>query len=272
VAQAVAREERSGDERCDEADEVDGEEVTELLRREMERSVCEIERDVAEDRDQREQHAEADAEGGEEAQVAQAGGERNEAQFAWRCVAWRGGFREEEVGGDGSDGEQDTEDEEDHAPTGVRGDDAAEEAAEEASENGACDVAAHGTRDAERLPLFGDIGDGEDEDAGSDEALQEAPCGEHVERGGGGCEDGADGKQGHRENDDALAREGLAESGEKQRRDSYADSRCADGERDVCFRGVEDVGEEREERLRAVEIEEGDGAAEEDGEVLREGA
>jgi hypothetical protein len=135
-------------------------------------------------------------------------------------------------------------------------------------EDGAGDVGGHDAGDEESRPLFGDVGDGDDEDAGGDEALEKAPEREGMEAGGGGGEQRAEGEREHGEQDGALAIELFAEEGEQRGGDGHAEGGGADGEADVGFGGVEDLREERQQRLHAVEIEEGEGAAEEDGEQV----
>jgi len=160
------------------------------------------------------------------------------------------------------------ENEEDGTPAEVLCDEAAEETTHEASEDGAGNVRAHDTWDEEGGPLLCDVRDGDDEDAGRDEALEEASDGNGVEAGCGGGEERAEGERDHAGDDGALAVELFAEEGKERGGDGDAQGGGADGEADVGLGRVEDVRKEREEWLDAVEIEKGKGAAEEDGEEM----
>src|SRR5258705_310635 len=64
----------------------------------------------------------------------------------------------------------------------------------------------------------------------------------------------------------------LGEDGEEGCGDGDAEGGGADGEADPAFRRVKDAGEQRQERLGAVEVDEGEHAAEEGGEDLGVGA
>ena len=118
--------------------------------------------------------------------------------------------------GEGGSGEtEDAEREEDGSPAVLRADEAAGDAAEEAAEDGARDVDAHDAGDERGGPLLRDVRDGDDEDAWSDEALEQAPEGEGEEAGRGGRKGCADGEHDHGGDDKTLAVRALCEESQE---------------------------------------------------------
>ena len=158
----------------------------------------------------------------------------------------------------------DAENDEGGVPAEVFGSEAREDAADEAAERGAADIDAHDDGDAGAIPLLGDIGDGDGEDAGCEKALHEAPEDEGVETGRGGREKRGNGYGRDGCDNDALAAEAFREDTEERRGESYSQGGGGDGEPDGGLAGVKDSGEEREKGLSGIEVQKGADAAEKD--------
>lgn len=162
----------------------------------------------------------------------------------------------------GPDERREAECEEADAPTDVVGEDTGGDAADEAAESGAADIEAHDEGDTFRRPFFADVGDDYGDDPGNHDALKEPPEDELGEGGGGGREKRGDGDAEDGVDDDALAGEAFGERSEDGSRDGNAQGCGGDGHADAGFGGVEDAGEQGEERLGAVELKEGADTAE----------
>src|SRR5271156_3748469 len=111
------------------------------------------------------------------------------------------------------------------------------------------------------VPLLADVGDGDGEDAGQTEPLQESPKDKGPQSGRSGGEKGRHRQSDGGGEDDTLAIEALGEGSHDGRRKSDPEGGGADGESHDGLRLVEDAGEERQQRLRDVKIEEGEDSA-----------
>ena len=148
---------------------------------------------------------------------------------------------------------------------------AAQQPADEAAKNGAGYVEAHDAGYQQRGPLFGDVGDGDDEDAWRDQALHQPPEGQHRQAGGGGGQQGGDGQGQHRGHDHWFAADPLGDHRQHGGRKSHPQGRRADGPTYFCFGGMEDTGQQRQQGLGAVQVEKGEHAAQERCEHLAVG-
>ena len=146
-------------------------------------------------------------------------------------------------------------------PTDVIGHDAGDSAAGEASQGGAADVDAHDGSDRGRRPVLRDVGDGGGEDARRDEPLQQTPEDQPAEGGGTGGGAGRHGEKKNRDENHALAIHTLGERAEQRRCDCDTESRSTDRPAYGRLRGVKEVFQQRQKRLRCIEREEGDEAA-----------
>jgi len=263
--EADAGDEVSREGRDDETDQVNEEEGTEGGDGEGEGRSAEVEGDPCEDADEGEEDVESYGEGGDETAVAE-----HLMDLPWKCsrsggwVVGRSAAAVREPGGDGGGADErgQAEDDEADAPGEVIGEDAGGDAAEEAAEGGSADVEAHDEGDALGWPLFTDVGDDNGDDAGDHDALKESPEDELGESGGCRGEQRGDGDAEDGVDDDAFAREALGKCSEDGGGDGDAEGGSGDGHADADFGCMEDVGEEREDGLRAVELEEGADSAE----------
>ncbi len=145
------------------------------------------------------------------------------------------------------------------------GEDAGGDATDEATECSAADIEAHDERDALRRPFFSDVSDDDGDDAGDHNALQESPEDELRERSGSGGEQCWDGDAENREDDHAFACEALSQRAEDGCGDGHAERSGGNSHADAGFGGVKEMGEKRQERLRAVELKKGAHSTECDG-------
>ena len=169
--------------------------------------------------------------------------------------------------GDGCSADErgDAEHEKADAPAEVVCKDAGGYAADEPSKRGPADIEAHDEGYSLGRPFFADVGNDYGDDAGNHDPLEETPEYELSERGGGCGEKRGDGYAEDGVDDDTLAWKAFGERSEDGSSDCDAEGRGRDGHADSGFGGVEDLREEREDRLRAVELEEGANAAKGDG-------
>ncbi len=130
-----------------------------------------------------------------------------------------------------------------------------ENAAEKTAKHGTADVNRHYLRHAMSRPLFGDVGDGDAENSRHHDALQKTPEDQLRQPVCGGCHNSGQCDQKDGEHDDLAASDALGQRSAKGRAQGNAEGCGADGAADLRFGGVEDLLEERQQRLGGVEIE-----------------
>jgi hypothetical protein len=151
-----------------------------------------------------------------------------------------------------------------YPPVKGLGEDSAGDAAEKAAQGGAAHVEAHDERDAVWRPLLADVSDDDSEDARQSNALEKTPEDELAERTGRRREKCRKGNADERGDDDALAGQTLSERPEEGCGNGDAQRGGRDSHADAGLGRVEETREERKQRLRAVKLEEGAYAAEDD--------
>ena len=176
------------------ADQVDHEERAQLGGREPEGRSSQIEGDVGEGGDQGEEHVESDREGSEQLGIAEVTGD---VGLLLGTVRQRRVMRQPAPEQEAEDDVENSDGNEAIAPTGldernqmVGGRNSGEDSSEKASENCATDVDRHHLRHAMARPLLGNVGDGDTEDSGHGDALQESPENKLRQAAGGGGKDG----------------------------------------------------------------------------------
>ena len=112
-------------------------------------------------------------------------------------------------------------------------------------------------------PILRDVSDGGGEDARRDEPLQQPPEDQPAEGGGAGGGAGRHGEQKNRDENHALAIHTLGERAEQRRCNRDTESRGTDRPAYGGLRGVKEVFQQGQKRLRCIEREEGDEAADE---------
>ena len=148
------------------------------------------------------------------------------------------------------------------APTGrdkrnemVGGRNSGKDASEKTTKHRTADVDRHHLRHAMARPLLGNVGDGDAEDSRHHHALEKTPEDQLRKPTRGGCQDGGQGEQEDREHDDLAAADALGQRSAEGSAEGDAEGCSTDGAPDLRLGGVEDLLEERQQRLGCVEIE-----------------
>ena len=242
------------------ADQIDHEKRAQLGRREPERRSRKIEGDVGEGGHQGKEHVESDREGRQQLRIAEVTGD---VGFLSAPAGKRRVMRQPAPEQQAEDEVENSDGDESIAPTGldernqmVGGRNSGKDASEKTAENRAADVDRHHLGHAMARPLFGNVGDGDAKDSGHGDALEETPEDQLRKPVRGGGKDGGQGKQEDGEHDDLAASDALGQRAAEGRAEGNAEGCGTDGAPDLRLGGVEDLLEERQQRLGGIEIEE----------------
>ena len=243
--------------RTQDAGEVGDEQQPELGRREIVGRGREMEAHIGEDRDEIEQHAEADRVDRDQLRVpdvAQHLPARRDEPFGAPEAPLA---RQRHHHDDRADQRNRSQHQECRPPADRLGQHAGDEAAAEAADAGAGDIDAGDARHLRRRPFVADIGERDGEDRRQHQALDEAPDDDAVDVARQRHHDGRHRDGEHRRRDQPLASEHVGDGARERRRQGDRQRGRGDHGADLGGADAELARQLRQQGLRGVEIEEG---------------
>ncbi len=115
----------------------------------------------------------------------------------------------------------------------------------------------HGAPDAARVPFFIDVSDGDGKHSGGEDALQKTPGDDLAEAHRRPGENGGKRKQEGRPDHGSLAAPAIGKPAEDRRGQRDGDRRSRDREADGKLAGMKQVRQQRQQRLRGIQVHEG---------------